>query len=406
LKWASYLKFVPKSGEIEMIINKNRSGKIHVLCVARWLVGGIRTYLKFMYGNFNPDKYSFTILTAPTDEIEVLRSDLSAFEIDIIECSLKYTSFSMVKNLVLCLLNSQVSLLHTHGFTAGIITSIVNLIFGKPHIMTSHSILGYEGEEDFSGTFGPVKKIVMTMMLKRIDIVNMVSEDAKDNLLEYLPGLASIKKRIVVIKNGIDIKKFTRRNNCPELKTQLGVDQSTVLLSFMGRFMPRKGFQDLIELIKGLRSVGIKENEIQILTVGSGRFFGKFTSSINDYQINKYFKHMDFQPNIYGILKGIDLLVVPSYWEACPLLPAESLIAGTPVIAYNCIGLREVLKDTPAIMVETGNIEQMANSVINYCKNLINYKQAFKSFIPIAKNRFDAIKSSEKLELLFQQILK
>ncbi len=388
-----------------MTINKDRSGKIHVLCVARWLVGGIRTYLKFMYGNLDPDRYSFTILTAPTDEIEVLRSDLSAFEVNIIKCSSKYTSLSMVKNLILCLLRSQISLLHTHGFTAGIITSVVNLISGKPHIMTSHSILGYEGEEDFSGAFGPVKRFFMTVMLKKIDVINMVSEDAKENLLEYLPGLASIEKSIAVIKNGIDINNFTQRNSFPELRAQLGVAQNVVLLSFMGRFMPRKGFQDLIELIKELRSDGIKEDEIQVLTVGSGRFFGKFTSAINDNKINNYFKHMDFQPNIYGILKGIDLLIVPSYWEACPLLPAESLIAGTPVIAYNCIGLREVLRDTPAIMVETGDIGQMVNSVKSYCQNQNKYNQTFKSFIPIAKKRFDALDASEKLELLFQQIL-
>lgn len=45
---------------------------------------------------------------------------------------------------------------------------------------------------------------------------------------------------------------------------------------------------------------------------------------------------------------------MPSRWVAFGLLAVEALCAGTPLIASDCIGLREVVEDTPAVVVPPG----------------------------------------------------
>ena len=50
------------------------------------------------------------------------------------------------------------------------------------------------------------------------------------------------------------------------------------------------------------------------------------------------------------------LLAVPSLWEALPLLPMEAMVAGVPVLGTDCIGLREVLRDTPSRVVRAGEV--------------------------------------------------
>lgn len=379
--------------------------KIHILCVVRWLVGGIRTYLNYMYGELDPDKYSFTILTGPSDEISTLQKDLNAFDIKLIICSSRAANFSLAKHLILLMSKTKYDLIHTQGFTAGIITSLINSVFRFPNIMTFHGILGYEGEEDLSGRFGNIKRKILTLSIKHANIINVVSYDAKENLLEYLPGLKTVKEKILVIQNGINIKKFTSGKQCPDLKAKLGMNESAIILGYMGRFMPRKGFMDLVKAVDHLKKKGMKETQIQVLTVGGGRFFNQYKKEIRDRDLNGYFKHLEFQPNIFGILKNIDLLVMPSYWETWGLLAAESLIAGTPVLAYGCIGLREVLTDTPAIIVETGNTAQLASGIEEYCRFQDQYQSHFQSYILKAKERFKSKDASIKLETALRSLV-
>ena len=39
---------------------------------------------------------------------------------------------------------------------------------------------------------------------------------------------------------------------------------------------------------------------------------------------------LPFVTNIASTLKGLDVVVMPSLWEACPLLAMETLVAGIP----------------------------------------------------------------------------
>jgi len=57
------------------------------------------------------------------------------------------------------------------------------------------------------------------------------------------------------------------------------------------------------------------------------------------------------------------LLVIPSLWEASPLQPMEAMAAGIPVLGTDCIGLREVLADTPSRMVRAADPAALADGL-------------------------------------------
>jgi hypothetical protein len=46
---------------------------VRILTVIRYPIGGIRTYLKYMYGNLDKGKYAFIILTAPNAETKIIK---------------------------------------------------------------------------------------------------------------------------------------------------------------------------------------------------------------------------------------------------------------------------------------------------------------------------------------------
>ena len=72
---------------------------------------------------------------------------------------------------------------------------------------------------------------------------------------------------------------------------------------------------------------------------------------------------MEAVPDVLPILQKLDLLIMPSLWEACPVLPMEAMCAGVPVLGSDCIGLREVLRGTPSLTSPAGDAPALASAI-------------------------------------------
>ena len=67
--------------------------------------------------------------------------------------------------------------------------------------------------------------------------------------------------------------------------------------------------------------------------------------------LRSYFSFLPHLPEVASTLKAVDVVAIPSLWEAMPLLPMEAMVAGVPVVGTNCIGLGEILVDSPSAIV-------------------------------------------------------
>jgi glycosyltransferase involved in cell wall biosynthesis len=88
--------------------------------------------------------------------------------------------------------------------------------------------------------------------------------------------------------------------------------------------------------------------------------------------------------------------------EACGLLAMEAMCAGVPVLGSDCIGLREVLADTPSVMVPAADPKALAEAL----KAAIDTPctQAARAFAPEARRRFDVRPRAGKLLALFDEL--
>ena len=53
----------------------------NVLLVVRWPVGGIRTFIRYVYGDWNYSPLSLTIIVPSVPEVEALQKDLEALNV-------------------------------------------------------------------------------------------------------------------------------------------------------------------------------------------------------------------------------------------------------------------------------------------------------------------------------------
>ena len=172
-------------------------------------------------------------------------------------------------------------------------------------------------------------------------------------------------------------------------KDRWGVGEGETLFCFVGRFMEQKGVIHLIEAVAKLAGAEEHTPPFRVLMVGDGGFIGEYKKIIADRKLDRQFIFTGFIPEVRPILAAVDAIVVPSLWEASSLVSLEAFSVGCPVIASNCIGLREVVADTPAIVVPAGDSERLAAGMSLFLSQPALYKGKAIDFISEASERFN-----------------
>jgi glycosyltransferase involved in cell wall biosynthesis len=113
---------------------------------------------------------------------------------------------------------------------------------------------------------------------------------------------------------------------------------------------------------------------------------------------------LPFVSNVASTLKGLQVIAIPSLWEASPLLPMEAMVSGVPVIGSNCVGLREVLKGTPATIIPARDSFALSEALAMEIKNPTTAKA--KEFATEAAARFQVKERAAEIENLMLKFLK
>jgi glycosyltransferase involved in cell wall biosynthesis len=103
------------------------------------------------------------------------------------------------------------------------------------------------------------------------------------------------------------------------------------------------------------------------------------------------------------ILADLDLVVVPSLWEASSLVSMEAMATGVPVLGSDCPGLREVLRGTPSVMVRTGDVPALFQGLCRFLER--PWTRAARHYAPAARDRFDCSRPARRLQELFDRLV-
>lgn len=140
------------------------------------------------------------------------------------------------------------------------------------------------------------------------------------------------KKKILVLYNGINTKKFEYYFNKVEDK---------INLLFVGRICSVKGMDVLLKEYNKLRR---KHNHLYLTFVGEGNkklFYKKTCKKLNLKKV-KFMNHIS-QEDLIELMHKNHILIVPSYHENCPLIVLEGMSAGIPIIASGVGGIPELI---------------------------------------------------------------
>jgi glycosyltransferase involved in cell wall biosynthesis len=243
----------------------------------------------------------------------------------------------------------------------------------------------------------------MARLFQRMTAIHTVSEDARLNLLSFFPGIRT--ERVQGILHGIDTRYF--RDSVPaSLRPRIGVPGDVPLIGFLGRFMGQKGFRLLVDAIEQVVKGQLLPVIPHVVTFGWNGYIREDYDYLRSKGLADYFHQHEQTHDVGGMLKAVDLVVMPSRWEACGLLAMEALAAGVPILGSDCVGLREVLAGSPARPFRTGDSSALRLALIEEINNLPARKLQFANYQPEAVARFDIDRPARALADLYSRLAK
>lgn len=189
----------------------------------------------------------------------------------------------------------------------------------------------------FGHMFGPVKRWLFKTVETRLSHLarRVVAVSEGEAVTMRSSGVVSAEQ-VRVVPNGIDPEPYERAEACSPEDSKEGALRVLVC----GLLNVAKG-QDLA--ISAITQPGCEDVELWI--AGDGEERGALERLAASKGVADRVKFLGHREDVPGLMKGADLLLLPSRWEGMPYVVLEAASAGLPVVGTPVDGAREFLAD-------------------------------------------------------------
>ena len=160
-------------------------------------------------------------------------------------------------------------------------------------------------------------------------------------------------------------EKIRHQYNCDDEKAlSHKTSTDTPMLLAVGRLVARKGY---MTLLRAMPNNLAKHPGAKLVIIGRGHMKSKLMKEAKKLAISEsvFIKSGMSFDDLAQHFRSADLVVYPSYYEGQGLIPLESMSSGTPVVTVDMAPLTEMVDDTVGGLFESGNSQDLANTVNN-----------------------------------------
>lgn len=273
---------------------------------------------------------------------------------------------------------------------AGGIAWVVNKLLGIPYAV-------YLGGSDVPGAnpyryknVYPILGPFIKLFWRSASFVTAASRGLAKTARESDPT-----QKFIVIENGVDTQRFAfRRKFNKKVLTILGI----------GRLMPRKGYQFVIEALpEVLKNTNQK---FEFICVGGGDYMEDLKAMAKKYKVLKYIKFVGqlSYDEIYELYKESDIFVHPSLAEGMPLALLEAVASGLPSITTRIAGNEDLVENNVnGFLIEPEDVEGISASLIKLLNSESLRKRYSLGSVKLAQ-RFDWKIISKKYNQIYKKL--
>lgn len=252
---------------------------------------------------------------------------------------------------------------------------LFNALFNTPQIYIFHTPPpGWLAKPPFKNLFAEASK-------NFVKIIAVSESNAR-----WLSRIIS-KEKIITIKNGVDIKKFSpvKIKEKEKIRAQISLPLDKIIIGNTSRIHKAKGQRKLVKIFAGLVK---KYPNISLLLVGEGsaKAAKALDKEIRRYKLQRDVFWFGFQKEIDKFYRAMDIFALPSLSENMPLTVLEAMAAGVPAVTFNIAGVSEEIDDKKnGFLIEPNNLSKFQKKL----EILINNAELRKKFSQQARQKVE-----------------
>lgn len=282
-------------------------------------------------------------------------------------------------------------IIHTHGFKETLLGGCAGRLRGLSLVRTHH------GKGVLNGTF--LQRTIEGLNRRWFtDISIAVSADLEQRLIEY----GYISKSIRVIRNGITCEKSRLHRDREQLRAQYGIQANVNVICSIGRLVPIKGFEYLLE---GAKNVLQSCPDVIFLLAGDGPLLELLKDKALSLGLHDHVRFMGFTNCPEDILCLSDIFALMSLHEGIPMVLLEAMRAAKPIIATNVGGIPEIIKDDEnGILVPAENPEVFAAACCRLLKDTNLRDRLSHNGLTTVTDRFDVKQVAKAVLQVYREL--
>ena len=292
-------------------------------------------------------------------------------------CSMVLYSFFSVLSLLKLALKREIGLIHAQDLSfSGFAGVILTKWFNIPLISHSHGPPMYILDKSFGDSliWRTVERTLNKIVINNSNLI-LVTDKKTENIIK---STVKVMHSIVCLPTAIDFSSL----EFIEISKKLS-SKPKPLLGFIGRLSVQKNPQIILQAISLLQ---LNDCYPELFIVGDGPLRIHLEEMVNELKLSdrvRFFGFVSDQRKL-ELLHSIDIFIMPSFEEGCPIALLEAMGAGKAIIAANISSIREIVThNKEAILINPQDVDSLKQAIL-----LLYNNQAFRSNLALrAKQR-------------------
>jgi glycosyltransferase involved in cell wall biosynthesis len=340
--------------------------RIRVLHVVGKTVGGTGTHLRLLVENLDREMFAPSIAFTGPDPIATQLGGTDTTFFDYAGGSAKpgfvhsrigpAEILRRYRRLRRHIAETKPDIVHTHTSPAGVLGRLAARANGVPvvihtvHAFASHDFVASPQRQVFRWLERALDRItthyvVATDAIRRIGVERRIFEPA----------------RVALIPHAIDGSAHPADGGAA-LRRSIGVASDSPLIGFVGRLERQKGPDHLGAILPDLMH---RAPALHVVIAGEGAMRAELERDVTDAGLEDRVHFLGWQEQAAPVMAAIDMLVLPSRWEAFGLVILEAALASIPTVGFAVEGIPEVVVDgETGLLVDAGDRVGLTEAIL------------------------------------------
>lgn len=370
-----------------------RQQKIKVLEVIRQgKIGGGESHVLDLVASLDKSKFDVSVLSFTGGQmIQALEEMGIPAHVIASEKAFDLAVWHKVKTLIR---KEQVDIVHVHGTRAN-----TNILWAARslRIPVIYTIHGWSFHEGLHPLMKKARIAAEKFITRRVQMNICVSDSNKQTGLD-----AFGRFHAVVIKNGVNLRKFDPAGHYPDVKAAYGIPAERLVIAYVARMTYQK---DPVSMIRSFAKALEKEPAMTLLMIGEGELKQAAMDAVQELGITGNVIFDRFRQDVPAVLHAADIYCLPSLWEGFPIGVLEAMAMGKAVVASDVDGTREAVEnDVNGLLVPAGNTEAVAAAITRLAKDRTLRMRLQQRAISTIQSTFDVAGVTRRIENIYEQL--